>query len=102
MTEYLPLNGRGITDRVHRAMQKSNFNQSVSPAQGLANVLAGQPEPEYKDDGITGTGFGLTDSSPKPKTRAVDPSQGKGHNNRKNTRSAEDPLVAAFKHVLNF
>lgn len=39
MTEHIALNGSGVINRIHKAMQQSNFNQGVRPAQGLVTAI---------------------------------------------------------------
>lgn len=40
----IPLNGSGVINRIHKAMQKSNYNQGVRPAQGLVDAIRSTSE----------------------------------------------------------
>ena len=96
MNNHLPLNGSGLTDKIHRGLSGGTGGPTGSVADVLGSALAGntpQPDPTSTVDG---TGYGLSPSHKPTNAPATDPSQGRGN---RRPRATEDPIMQAFQRM---
>lgn len=107
MTQHLPLNGDGVTDKVSHHLYAGTGNGTgyviakQSPALALKRAIqetysSSDHEQSSPDGGDNVTGC-FADSLETPQQKAVDPSQGQGASTPTKHR---DPLLKSLEGVL--